>query len=120
MNNCPICSTKLHYTRKNAYCALLGRSLSHVDARCIKPSVNDPLHYYTCIASENIEPILVEEFTIDLGDRYVMIINNYEKHKTIIKTSQNTSPLELNFLIQPDFPKLISTKKKISLSLVFS
>ena len=122
MTNCPICSATLNYFNKNKHCPILGRFLNHLEASCINPSVNDPLHYYNCIMGDDIEfPVLLaEEFTVNLGDRYVMMINNYETDKTFIKTSRITSALELNFLIQPDFPKLISTKKKISLSLVFS
>jgi len=63
--------------------------------------------------------IAAHEIRIDLGNRYVVLVNNYQIQKSFIRTDSSKIPLEAPLLV-PDFPYLESLKKKIRTVLTFS
>lgn len=119
--NCPICGNECQVKTETGY----NRTL-HVQGPCqiflcYNPLVSDPLHYYSHIVDKS-DPnkISYQEFSLDLGNKSVMFANNYSFQKTIIKNSYDSKPLELSFIIEPDFPYLTSLKKKVRTAITFS
>jgi hypothetical protein len=124
INICPICRQVL---KKNNINPLYNIN-SQVPLRevgdifiCCSPLANDPLHYYAHVV-EKQEPyrIIFQEFSIDLGAKYVIFRNNYEVNKSFINSNRAKELLEIPILLIPDFPDLESLKKKIKLHLTFS
>ena len=121
INYCPICHKDLEQEEINSihsafpYSGTLGGNFI-----CLSPLANDPLHYYAHIA-EGAEPswISFQEFTIDLGSKYVIFRNDYEGEKSSVKSNKDIEALSVPFLT-PDFPNLESLRKKIKLSITFS
>lgn len=119
--NCPICGKACSSSKDTGYNSSLGKSGRYMLFFCFNPLVTDPLHYYNHIVDESIpNQIALQEFSLDLGNKTVLVCNNYQSEKTFIRTSKEASPLEVSMIIVPDFPELNSLKKKIRTSLVFS
>ena len=88
---------------------------------CHTPLATEPLHYYNHIVDKAAgDFIAYQEFSIDIGDKYVLFAINYKRVKTLIRNQKNDKPLELDFILYPDFPKLTSLSKKIRTAMVFS
>lgn len=87
----------------------------------ITPLVEDPLHYYTHVVQLH-EPdcIAFQEFSLDLGNKNVLVLNNFVTQKTSIKNDKDSTPLELNFILTTNFADMSALKKKIQTSIVFS
>lgn len=88
---------------------------------CINPLTNNPLHYYNHIVDKS-EPnrIAYQEFSVDIGSKYIMFAIDLVHQKSLIKNSINADALELDFVIPVDFPNLNSLKKKIRTAITFS
>jgi hypothetical protein len=88
---------------------------------CHTPLATDPLHYYSHIVEKSKPDVIAyQEFSVDIGRRYILFANNYKQEKTLIRNQRNENALELPFIIFPDFPDLTSLKSKVRLSMVFS
>jgi hypothetical protein len=101
---CPICHVLLQYSDEKYFCH--------------SPYKEKPLHYYShhIIASK----IVYQEFSVDLGNKWVMLCNDYNKKTSnIYFKKRNGISINVPFIINPDFPDLISVSKKIKTVLVF-
>jgi len=88
---------------------------------CFNPLANDPLHYYSHTVEKSLpDRIVYQEFSMDLGNKSVLVINNFDAQKTGIKSSKDAQPLELEFLIIPDFSNMELLKNKIRTAITFS
>jgi hypothetical protein len=88
---------------------------------CYNPLVTDPLHYYThTVVKSDPNKILLQEFSLDLGNKSILFCNDLHLQKTIIKMAHDAEPLVLNFIIEPDFPYLTSLRKKVRTAITFS
>lgn len=121
-NFCPICRKELKQEEINPLFAQAypGSTRPGLIFICCSPLANDPLHYYVHTVKRD-DPGLInfQEFTIDLGSKYVIFRNDYEGEKSAVKSNKDIAALMVPFLV-PDFPKLESLKKKIKLSIAFS
>jgi hypothetical protein len=86
---------------------------------CYAPLANEPLHYYSysVVVPQNIAT--TEEFSLDLGNKAVIFAIDFQKKTTAIKSKYLTLPLSFDFIIVPDFPNLISLKKKVRTLITF-
>jgi hypothetical protein len=119
--NCPICGMQCGIEKKNQYNHVLRMQGSFQQFLCMNPLAQDPLHYYSHMvdpAEPNI--VIYQEFSLDLGSKSVLFANNYNTQLSIIKSSYDTKPLELSFIIAPDFPHLTSLRKKVRTAITFS
>lgn len=123
-DHCPICRQTLKRDDVNP---LYGNSSSSATSSqfnifiCCSPLADDPLHYYThTVETEEPSWIVSQEFSVDLGARYVLFSNHYKVDKSYVKSGKEISPLEIPALLVPDFPNLESLKKKIRMTIVFS
>lgn len=119
--NCPICGAACDHDEAEGY-----NTPTHAQGKCdvflcVNPLANRPLHYYSHIV-EKAEPTVIsyQEFTIDLGSKYIMFGLDLVRQKTIIKNSKRDKGLELDFVLNPDFPSLLSLVKKIRTTITFS
>ena len=119
--NCPICGKTCDIDEMQGYNTVLRvQGTCHV-FNCYNPLATNPLHYYSHIVEKDKpEFIAYQEFSIDLGTQSVLFGINHIQQKSNIKTSKNMEPLELDFIIVPDFPSLEHLKKKIRTAIVFS
>lgn len=123
--NCPICNQPCSQEEVEGYQTVLKKQGTCHQFLCINPLPNNPLHYYSHIV-EKSEPtrIAYQEFSINasLDDKlkYYLFGIDLVNQRTLIKNSSSDEPLELNFVIQPDFPALDSLVKKIRTAIVFS
>ena len=100
---------------------LLNKNCATQQFFCLNPLAKDPLHYYSHIVDKS-EPnrIAAHEIRIDLENKYVVLVNNYQIQRTYIRTDSNKAPLAVPVLLVPDFPDLVSLKKKIRTALTFT
>lgn len=119
--NCPICGNKCSVSEESGYNRQLNMQGPRQVFSCYNPLVNDPLHYYSHVV-EKSDPnkIAYQEFSLDLGSKNIMFANNYVVQRTSITNTHEAKPLELKFIIEPDFPYLDSLKKKIRTVITFS
>jgi hypothetical protein len=121
--NCPICGQKCHEAEEKhgVWQGALRLQGPCQVFLCYNPLPNDPLHYY-CHLVEKSAPTRVayQEFSLNLGNKHILVLNNFLTQKTSIKNSKDATPLELNFIIEPDFPYFNSLKKKIRTAITFS
>lgn len=119
INNCPICGNILQLEELSRY---RHNGLSQGPCQqflCYTPLVTNPLHYYSHVAVPTCSPV-IQEFSLDLGSKHVLVVNNFVIRRTSIKNNKYADPLELNFLITPDFPDCRLLKKQIRTALTFS
>jgi hypothetical protein len=119
--NCPICGKQCEVEEVTGWNSVYRVQGPCQVFSCIMPLASDPLHCYNHIVFR-AEPnqIAFQEFEVDLGNKSVLFANDYRIQHSIIKNSRDAVPLELSFIIVPDFPSLSSLKKKIRTSLTFS
>jgi hypothetical protein len=119
--NCPICGQLCRHEEIRGYDTPLRVQGTCQTFLCYNPLANDPLHYYNHIVL-NSDPLLLayQEFSLNLGHKYVLFGINYNKNISLIKNQRNEAPLELGFVIVPDFPDLDSLKSKTRTAIVFS
>ena len=119
-NNCPICGQVCSIEEVDGS-RIFQRQGMCQQFLCINPLAENPLHYYLHLV-ENSEPsrIAFQEFSVDLGKKYILLAFDLVLQKTLIRDSKHGQPLALDFVIVPDFPALESFKKKIRTVLVFS
>jgi transcription elongation factor Elf1 len=119
--NCPICGMdcRVEDSPKD-FNVLLNRNCATQQFFCLNPLAQDPLHYYSHIVDKS-EPnrIAAHEIRVDLEDRYVVLVNNYQIQRSYIRTDSGKYPMETVLLV-PDFPYLTSLKKKIRTALTFT
>jgi hypothetical protein len=118
-NNCPICQGVLTLDVDPPRRVSMQGSCQSYD--CYTPLDKMPLHYY----SHTVRPvkphkIISQEFSIDLGNRWVILTNDYSARKTYIKSRHDTDPLMVPVILMPDFPDLENLKNKIRMAIVFS
>ena len=118
--NCPICGQVCREETQDGWNSSIRVSGKVTNFLCYNPLAQDPLHYYSHIVN-NSEPnkIAYQEFSVDLGKRSVIFAINCNSQVSIIKDNSDAEPLELNFVIVPDFPSLYSLKKKIRTAITF-
>ena len=120
IENCPICYKELRSTNINPIYGGHPRS-QPVIFICCSPLAGDPLHYYTHTVNVDAPGwIDTQEFSIDLGNKYVLFYNNYTIPVSSIRSGKNLDALVIPMVLVPDFPKLESLRKKIRLSITFS
>lgn len=121
LDKCPICNNVLKQS-KLARFQRFGLMLTACKQfLCQTPLPHNPLHYYSHIVYESdYTNLLVQEFSLDIDTKFVLVINNYVSSKTLIKNSKESEPLELNFIISPNFSDLASLVKKIRTAIIFS
>ncbi len=128
-NTCPVCNNKLFIEEARDGVGFLkryfpGNKLILISATHFHPSSKDPLHYYGYFSDKlNPDVVLFDEFSINIGNKYVMFSNVYLENRSLIWTREaNTESrsLGLPFIIEPDYPKLTRLKKKVKLSLTFA
>lgn len=127
-NTCPVCGNTLFIEKRISGVGMLRRSFTNktllVSATCFHPTLKDPLHYYGYFSDAN-DPyvVLFDEFSINIGNKYVMFSNVYSENRSLIWTKESgneSRSLGLPFIIEPDYPKLTKLKKKVKLSLTFA
>lgn len=119
--NCPVCGKKCAVEEEKHFGMPVRLQGPCQVFLCYNPLPNDPLHYYSHVVEKSVPTrIAFQEFSINLGNKSILVLNNFTTQKTSIKNSRDSSPLELNFIIEPDFPYLISLKKKIRTAITFS
>jgi transcription elongation factor Elf1 len=120
--NCPLCGMDCRVEDSpRDFNLLLNKNCAIQQFFCLNPLAKDPLHYYSHIVDKS-EPnrIAAHEIRIDLGNRYVVLVNNYQIQRTYLRTASNKRPLEVPVLLVPDFPHLDSLRKKIRTALTFT
>jgi len=119
--NCPICGQACLEEKIDGWRTVLKTQGACQQFICINPLANNPLHYYDHLVDEATpNRIAYQEFSIDIGSKYIMFALDLVHQKTLIKNSVNADALELDFIIVPDFPTLGSLKKKIRTAITFS
>ena len=119
--NCPICGMQCRVEDERDFNFVLRMQGSFQQFLCINPLAEDPLHYYSHMVDKAApNTIIYQEFSLDLGSKSILIANNYITQTTAIKNSRESKPLELSFIISPDFPYLTSLKKKVRTAITFS
>lgn len=118
---CPICGEQCQVEEESGYNRILRKQGSFQHFICFHPLVTDPLHYYSHMVDSSVpNEIQYQEFSLDLGHKSVMFANCYAYRQTSITNSYDSKPLELSFIITPDFPDLASLKKKVLTAITFS
>ena len=127
LQSCPICGQKLQRLqigdKIKAPPGFFGLVFPHfvMTSFCYNPTKLDPLHYYGHHTDSLVPDFIgIQEFSIDLGHRNVLFGNDYVSGISIIKSSTTTKPLELSFLLVPDFPDLTVLRRRIKTSIVFA
>src|SRR5271154_3609887 len=112
--HCPICQGVLCNDNDGGQYSLEKYS-------CYNPLASDPLHYYHHRVSQ-VDPdtLSYQEFSVNLGHRYIIFTNNYSMDTSSIKSAKGSEPLVIPILLMPDFPSLEILKNKIKMALVFS
>jgi hypothetical protein len=72
------------------------------------------------VEKTNPNKLAFHEFSLNLGNKSVLFSNNFLIQKSLIKNNKDSKPLELGFVIMPDFPNLDSLKKKVRTAITFS
>lgn len=120
-SECPICGKTCGVDEVSGYNTVLRVQGTCRVFYCYNPLASDPLHYYSHIVElDKPEVIAYQEFSLDLGTKSVLFAINHLQQKSTVKNARDASPLELDFVIAPDFPKLDHLKKKIRTAIVFS
>jgi len=123
---CPICQQPLTKTEINRLYSINHLQPSPPFAAadifiCCSPLASDPLHYYNhTVKKDESDWIIFQEFSVDLGSKYVLFRNDYTVDRSFIESDKEIAVLEIPVLLIPDFPKLESLKKKIRTSITFS
>jgi hypothetical protein len=129
-DTCPICNNKLliqsgkvtgfDFVKKFCNFNTTFHVKTILSATCFHPIQNDPLHYYGHYSdAANPDTILADEMSIDIGRRNVLFANVYCQDNSLIWSKKDSKPLELPFIINPDYPDLKNLKKRIKLSITF-
>src|SRR5581483_8360840 len=105
---CPICKNELAQDK-------LHQKFGKQDACqvfiCFSPLADDPLHYYShTIKDDGSDWIIFQEFSVDIGSRYVLFNNDYETDKSSIRSAIGQEALDIPVLLIPDFPSLDNLK----------
>lgn len=119
--NCPLCGMDCRVEDNDKdFNVLLNRNCRTQQFFCLNPLAGEPLHYYSHIVDKS-EPnrIAAHEIRVDLENRYVVLVNNYQIQRSFIRTDSSKYPLQAPLLV-PDFPHLISLRKKIRTALTFT
>ena len=117
-NNCPICQGVLTLDADPPRRTSMQGTCQSYD--CYTPLDNMPLHYYShMVRPAKPNKIISQEFSIDLGSRWVILTIDYSAKKTYIKSSHNTEALAISVVLAPDFPDMENLKNKIRMALVF-
>lgn len=121
IQSCPICGGELRQEQSNPLYQLQMRDSGQIFL-CFSPLFNDPLHYYShTVATDNSDWIISQEFSINIGSRYVMFYNDYQLDQSSIRSdARSAETLQIPILVIPDFPNLENLKRKIKLSITFS
>lgn len=120
-NNCPICKQPCSKEEVEGYRTSLKKQGLCQQFLCINPLAENPLHYYLHLVEDsNPDRIALQEFSVDIGSKYILSALDLISQRTLIKFSQHGQPLALDFVIIPDFPVLESFKKKIRTAITFS
>ena len=123
---CPICNNDL-IIEEDYFFKIKGRSTMFLTnnkkvffARCFHPCTLDPLHYYSsCIYPYNLSELLVEEMSLNLGNRSVLFANHYFREKSYVWSKKDSEQIELPFIIVPDYPQLTKLINRVKLSITF-
>lgn len=119
--DCPICGQACRHEEVRGYDTPLRVQGTCQTFLCYNPLATDPLHYYNHVVLDSAPTLVAyQEFSLNLGRKYVLFANNYKQNKTQIRNQRNEVPLELAFVVVPDFPSLESLKSKIRMAMVFS
>jgi hypothetical protein len=118
---CPICGKECKMEGGRGYEYGFHGADDVIVFLCYNPLATDPLHSYShIIAVDAPKRIAQQEFEVDLGNKSILFTNNYQTQHTLIRNSLKDKPLELSFIIVPDFPSLTSLKKRVRTAIVFS
>jgi len=138
VNKCPICHQNLEQDKINplysnvhpsgwqqpcAVARLFSGAVQDVCQvfMCLSPLADNPLHYYShVVMTTDPKWIISQEFSVDIGSRYVLFSNDYLNDKSTVKSNREAQPLDIPVLLIPDFPSLEGLVKKIKLSITFS
>jgi hypothetical protein len=116
--HCPICKGVLVNDNGSVHG---GSTFSLEKFSCYNPLASDPLHYYHHqVNPVDPDTLAYQEFSVNLGHRYIIFSNHYSLHTSFIKTARGAEPLMIPVLLIPDFPSLEKLKNKIKISMVFS
>lgn len=119
--NCPICGKQCEVEEEKGWNSVWRLHGPCQIFSCLSPLASDPLHSYNhVVLPDEPNQIAIQEFEVDLGYKSVLFTNDYRIQHSSIRNNRDAVPLELSFIIVPDFPSLTSLKKKIRTSLTFS
>lgn len=119
--NCPICGKTLEVDEEPGWKTTARVQGTCLVSNCYNPLALNPLHYYSHVVDKDApEVVLYQEFSLDLGTRSVLFGSNFQQEKSTIKSVKDVEPLELDFIIIPDFPDLESLKRKVRTALTFA
>lgn len=114
--NCPICGQKLEVTVEQVTAGLQGPCQEFL---CYHPLANDPLHYYSHKVWNGRKRIVYQEFEVNMGNRPIIFVNNFENQTSCVRIDKDKKPLEIPLILRPDFPTLEGLKNKIRMAIVF-
>jgi len=125
LTNCPICGnefkTKSLRRHDVSQWGTFPVSDDYFQYSCHNPTIDNPLHYYSHITGViDYNQLFIQEFSLELDTKFVLVINNFVSKQTWIKNGKLLNALKMNFILVPDFPKCESLKKKVKTSIIFS
>ena len=116
--DCPICGRELEEGIEHVTAAL---QTPCQEFSCYHPLVNDPLHYYSHkVWRGGRKRIVYQEFEVNMGNRPIIFVNNFENQTSHVRIDKDKKPLEIPLILRPDFPTLEGLKSKIRMALVFT
>ena len=120
IHQCPICCKDLRQDKVSPL-STKGKQNACQVFICCEPLVEDPLHYYSHVVCDD-EPdwIFQQEFSVNIGSRYVMFYNDYQIDRSWIKSNVRHTSFSMPALLIPDFPIMDTLKRKIKLAITFS
>lgn len=123
-NSCPICYENLIKESTSSISRINFHNTrdKYVSNFCVAATKSDPLHYYNQVSFEdNVNKIIFQEFSINLGSKYILYANYIDMNnsKSYIKRNIDDKEFELPIQILPDFPDLVLFKKRIITTITF-
>jgi len=115
---CPICGTKLRNNRLlGEFMHVLGKKSNFVERSC-STQFGHSLQFFVDEATGKIDLL-----KLSLSPQYSRFIEiNYVLGKSRISCMKNSQPdyIEIEKILEPDFPDLTKLREKVSLYVIFS
>ena len=115
--HCPICGNKLRTVRKNnSYLHQIDKTFSYLERSCI--GVNHALQLFTDVATDRVDLL-----RISLNPKYSKYVELDFVHQasriSLLKDGQ-INYVNIDKMVEPDFPLLTKLKEKVNMYVTFS